>query len=159
MSQFPSAVRLNTTTMPGEDIRNSPLQCILLTAWQAYANELMDRKCKWNISWYSSILKPKCWLSHVLLSSSQHALVAELPSTLLWSSIPQWSKPDIQCFTVRPVLEIPPRLKNKPVPDQIIKSVHSTLSSLYSQKVNMDICEIDIENHFSYFMFQYFYCI
>uniref|UniRef100_A0A3B4WDW1 DOCKER domain-containing protein n=1 Tax=Seriola lalandi dorsalis TaxID=1841481 RepID=A0A3B4WDW1_SERLL len=52
MSQFPSAVRLNTTTMPGDDIRNSPHQ--------------------------------------------------------------------IQCFTVQPVLEIPPRLKNKPVPDQII---------------------------------------
>uniref|UniRef100_A0A674MZH9 Dedicator of cytokinesis 2 n=1 Tax=Takifugu rubripes TaxID=31033 RepID=A0A674MZH9_TAKRU len=53
MSQFPSAVRLNTTTMPGDDIKNSPLQYI-------------------------------------------------------------------QCFTVQPVLEIPPRLKNKPVPDQII---------------------------------------
>ncbi|TNN77730.1 Dedicator of cytokinesis protein 2 [Liparis tanakae] len=53
MSQFPSAVRLNTTTIPGEDVRSSPLQYI-------------------------------------------------------------------QCFTVRPVLEIPPRLKSKPVPDQII---------------------------------------
>ncbi|XP_034398619.1 dedicator of cytokinesis protein 2-like [Cyclopterus lumpus] len=53
MSQFPSAVRLNTTTIPGDDVRNSPLQYI-------------------------------------------------------------------QCFTVRPVLEIPPRLKSKPVPDQII---------------------------------------
>ncbi|KAA8588917.1 hypothetical protein FQN60_010262, partial [Etheostoma spectabile] len=47
MSQFPSAVRLNMTTMPGDDIKNSPLQ-------------------------------------------------------------------------LQPVLEIPPRLKNKPVPDQII---------------------------------------
>ncbi|XP_040029481.2 dedicator of cytokinesis 2 [Gasterosteus aculeatus] len=53
MSQFPSAVRLNTTTIPGDDIRSSPLQYI-------------------------------------------------------------------QCFTVKSVLEIPPRLKNKPVPDQII---------------------------------------
>ncbi|XP_008325250.1 dedicator of cytokinesis 2 [Cynoglossus semilaevis] len=53
MSQFPSAVRLNTTTMPGDEIKNSSLQYI-------------------------------------------------------------------QCFTVHPVLEIPPRLKNKPVPDQII---------------------------------------
>ncbi|XP_028975025.2 dedicator of cytokinesis protein 2 isoform X1 [Esox lucius] len=53
MSQFPSAVRLNITTMPGDDIMLSPLQYI-------------------------------------------------------------------QCFTVQPVLEIPPRLKNKPVPDQII---------------------------------------
>ncbi|XP_064810528.1 dedicator of cytokinesis protein 2-like [Oncorhynchus masou masou] len=53
MSQFPSAVRLNITTMPGDDVRLSPLQYI-------------------------------------------------------------------QCFTVQPVLEIPSRLKNKPVPDQII---------------------------------------
>ena len=30
---------------------------------------------------------------------------------------------DIQCFTVQPVLEIPPRLKSKPVPDQIIECV------------------------------------
>lgn len=29
MSQFPSAVRLNTTTMPGDEYKNSPLQCIL----------------------------------------------------------------------------------------------------------------------------------
>ncbi|XP_030224801.1 dedicator of cytokinesis 2 [Gadus morhua] len=53
MSQFPSALRLNTTTMPGDDIWDSPLQYL-------------------------------------------------------------------QCFTVQPVLEMPPRLKNKPVPDQII---------------------------------------
>uniref|UniRef100_A0A8C5CJL0 Dedicator of cytokinesis 2 n=1 Tax=Gadus morhua TaxID=8049 RepID=A0A8C5CJL0_GADMO len=30
MSQFPSALRLNTTTMPGDDIWDSPLQCILM---------------------------------------------------------------------------------------------------------------------------------
>lgn len=45
---------------------------------------------------------------------------------------------DIQCFTVQPVLEIPPRLKNKPVPDQIIKSVcrkHKTRSSVHLQYV------------------------
>lgn len=29
--------------------------------------------------------------------------------------------PDIQCFTVQPVLDEHPRFKNKPVPDQIIK--------------------------------------
>lgn len=28
MSQFPSAVRLNITTMPGDDIKNSNMQCI-----------------------------------------------------------------------------------------------------------------------------------
>uniref|UniRef100_A0A8C6KFV9 Dedicator of cytokinesis 2 n=1 Tax=Nothobranchius furzeri TaxID=105023 RepID=A0A8C6KFV9_NOTFU len=33
MSQYPSSVRLNTTTMPGEDIKNSPLQCILMAAF------------------------------------------------------------------------------------------------------------------------------
>ncbi|XP_076148096.1 dedicator of cytokinesis 2 [Alosa pseudoharengus] len=53
LSQFPSAIRLNTTHMPDDTIKNS---------------------------------------------SSQY----------------------IQCFTVQPILEIPLRLKNKPVPDQII---------------------------------------
>uniref|UniRef100_A0AAY4DU56 Dedicator of cytokinesis 2 n=1 Tax=Denticeps clupeoides TaxID=299321 RepID=A0AAY4DU56_9TELE len=53
LSQFPSAVKLNTTHMPEDEIRKSPHQYI-------------------------------------------------------------------QCFTVQPVLEIPPCLKNKPVPDQII---------------------------------------
>ncbi|KAL2077285.1 hypothetical protein ACEWY4_026789 [Coilia grayii] len=53
LSQFPSAIRLNTTQMPDDTIKSSPNQYI-------------------------------------------------------------------QCFTVQPVLEIPPRLKNKPVPDQII---------------------------------------
>lgn len=32
---------------------------------------------------------------------------------------------------MQPVLEIPPRLKNKPVPDQIIKSVNRMLSSTW----------------------------
>ena len=31
MSQFPSAVCLNITTMPEDDIKNSPMQCILST--------------------------------------------------------------------------------------------------------------------------------
>ncbi|XP_031413970.1 dedicator of cytokinesis protein 2 [Clupea harengus] len=53
LSQFPSSIRLNTTQMPDDTIKNSPNQYI-------------------------------------------------------------------QCFTVQPVLEIPPRLKSKPVPDQII---------------------------------------
>lgn len=43
--------------------------------------------------------------------------------TLSLMFISEQSKTDIQCFTVQPVLEIPPRLKNKPVPDQIIKLV------------------------------------
>ena len=46
---------------------------------------------------------------------------------MLSGSGPCWcswhTPPDLQCFTVQPVLEMPPRLKNKPVPDQIIKSV------------------------------------
>ncbi|KAJ3588197.1 hypothetical protein NHX12_011791 [Muraenolepis orangiensis] len=53
MSQFPSALRLNTTALPGDPTRDSPLQYL-------------------------------------------------------------------QCFTVTPVLEIPHRLKNKQVPEQII---------------------------------------
>lgn len=45
MSQFPSAVRLNTTTMPGDDIRNSPIQCILLATQHTHV-DIESRKLK-----------------------------------------------------------------------------------------------------------------
>ncbi|KAM9795094.1 dedicator of cytokinesis 2 [Neosynchiropus ocellatus] len=82
MSQHPSAVRLNTTTMPGDDIRNSPLQYI-------------------------------------------------------------------QCFTVQPVLEIPPRLRNKPVPDQIINFYKSNYVQRfhYSRPVRRE--PVDPNNEFA----------
>ncbi|KAF7228204.1 dedicator of cytokinesis protein 2 [Nothobranchius furzeri] len=82
MSQYPSSVRLNTTTMPGEDIKNSPLQYI-------------------------------------------------------------------QCFTVQPVLEIPPRLKNKPVPDQIINFYKSNYVQRfhYSRPVRRE--PVDPNNEFA----------
>ncbi|KAM8848515.1 dedicator of cytokinesis 2 [Synchiropus picturatus] len=82
MSQYPSAVRLNTTTMPGDDIRNSPLQYI-------------------------------------------------------------------QCFTVQPVLEIPPRLRNKPVPDQIINFYKSNYVQRfhYSRPVRRE--PVDPNNEFA----------
>ncbi|KAG7230330.1 hypothetical protein INR49_024434, partial [Caranx melampygus] len=85
MSQFPSAVRLNTTTMPGDDIRNSPLQ----------------------------------------------------------------SKPDIQCFTVQPVLEIPPRLKNKPVPDQIINFYKSNYVQRFHYSRPVRKGPVDPNNEFA----------
>uniref|UniRef100_A0A1A7XW30 Dedicator of cytokinesis 2 n=1 Tax=Iconisemion striatum TaxID=60296 RepID=A0A1A7XW30_9TELE len=82
MSQYPSSVRLNTTTMPGDDIKNSPLQYI-------------------------------------------------------------------QCFTVQPVLEIPPRLKNKPVPDQIINFYKSNYVQRfhYSRPVRKE--PVDPNNEFA----------
>ncbi|XP_077465336.1 dedicator of cytokinesis 2 [Stigmatopora argus] len=80
MSQFPSAVRLNTSTAPGDDIRNSSLQYI-------------------------------------------------------------------QCFTVQPVLEIPPRLKNKAVPDQIINFYKSNYVQRfhYSRPVRKGTADPDNE--------------
>ncbi|XP_019739690.1 dedicator of cytokinesis 2 isoform X1 [Hippocampus comes] len=82
MSQFPSAVRLNTTTMPGDDIRNSCLQYI-------------------------------------------------------------------QCFTVRPVLEIPPRLKNKPVPDQIINFYKSNYVQRFHYSRPVRKGPVDPNNEFA----------
>uniref|UniRef100_A0A669EXS6 Dedicator of cytokinesis 2 n=1 Tax=Oreochromis niloticus TaxID=8128 RepID=A0A669EXS6_ORENI len=82
MSQFPSAVRLNTTTMPGDDIKNSPLQYI-------------------------------------------------------------------QCFTVQPVLEIPPRLKNKPVPDQIINFYKSNYVQRFHYSRPVRKGPVDPNNEFS----------
>ncbi|KAF5891448.1 dedicator of cytokinesis protein 2, partial [Clarias magur] len=82
MSQFPSAVRLNTTTMPGDDIKNSPLQYI-------------------------------------------------------------------QCFTVQPVLEIPPRLMNKPVPDQIINFYKSNYVQRFQYSRPVRKGKVDPDNEFA----------
>ncbi|XP_060771126.1 dedicator of cytokinesis protein 2 [Neoarius graeffei] len=82
MSQFPSAVRLNTTTIPGDDIRNSPLQYI-------------------------------------------------------------------QCFTVQPVLEIPPHLKNKPVPDQIINFYKSNYVQRFQYSRPVRKGKVDPDNEFA----------
>ncbi|XP_035265264.1 dedicator of cytokinesis protein 2 isoform X1 [Anguilla anguilla] len=82
MSQFPSAVRLNTTSTPGEDIRNSQLQYI-------------------------------------------------------------------QCFTVQPVLEIPPRLKNKPVPDQIINFYKSNYVQRFHYSKPVRKGSVDPDNEFA----------
>uniref|UniRef100_A0A8B9GUZ8 Dedicator of cytokinesis 2 n=1 Tax=Astyanax mexicanus TaxID=7994 RepID=A0A8B9GUZ8_ASTMX len=82
MSQFPSSLRLNTTTMPGDDIKNSPQQYI-------------------------------------------------------------------QCFTVQPVLEIPPRLKNKPVPDQIINFYKSNYVQKFQYSRPVRKGKVDPDNEFS----------
>ncbi|KAI4819134.1 hypothetical protein KUCAC02_004411 [Chaenocephalus aceratus] len=80
MSQFPSALHLNTT-MPGDDIKNSLLQYI-------------------------------------------------------------------QCFTVQPVLEIPPRLKNKPVPDQIINFYKSNYVQRFRYSRPVKKGPVDPNNEF-----------
>uniref|UniRef100_A0A8B9GRP0 Dedicator of cytokinesis 2 n=1 Tax=Astyanax mexicanus TaxID=7994 RepID=A0A8B9GRP0_ASTMX len=82
MSQFPSSLRLNTTTMPGDDIKNSPQQYI-------------------------------------------------------------------QCFTVQPVLEIPPRLKNKPVPDQIINFYKSNYVQKFQYSRPVRKGKVDPDNEFA----------
>uniref|UniRef100_A0A9J8B4I7 Dedicator of cytokinesis 2 n=1 Tax=Cyprinus carpio carpio TaxID=630221 RepID=A0A9J8B4I7_CYPCA len=82
MSQFPSAVRLNITTMPGDDIKNSNMQYI-------------------------------------------------------------------QCFTVQPVLEIPPRLRNKPVPDQIINFYKSNYVQRFQYSRPVRRGKVDPDNEFS----------
>ncbi|XP_073676283.1 dedicator of cytokinesis protein 2 [Garra rufa] len=82
MSQFPSAVRLNITTMPEDDIKNSNMQYI-------------------------------------------------------------------QCFTVQPVLEIPPRLKNKPVPDQIINFYKSNYVQRFQYSRPVRKGKVDPDNEFA----------
>uniref|UniRef100_A0A671KEB7 Dedicator of cytokinesis protein 2-like n=1 Tax=Sinocyclocheilus anshuiensis TaxID=1608454 RepID=A0A671KEB7_9TELE len=82
MSQFTSAVRLNITTMPGDDIKNSNMQYI-------------------------------------------------------------------QCFTVQPVLEIPPRLRNKPVPDQIINFYKSNYVQRFQYSRPVRRGKVDPDNEFA----------
>ncbi|XP_062332902.1 dedicator of cytokinesis protein 2 [Osmerus eperlanus] len=81
MSQFPSAVCLNITTMPEDDIKNSPMQYI-------------------------------------------------------------------QCFTVQTVLEIPPRLKSKPVPDQIINFYKSNYVQRFHYSRPVRKGSVDPSNEF-----------
>ncbi|KAK1161120.1 dedicator of cytokinesis protein 2-like [Acipenser oxyrinchus oxyrinchus] len=82
MSQFPSAVRLNITSTPGDDIRNSQRQYI-------------------------------------------------------------------QCFTVQPVLEMQPRLKNKPVPDQIINFYKSNYVQRFHYSRPVRKGSVDPDNEFT----------
>uniref|UniRef100_A0A672S4F7 Dedicator of cytokinesis 2 n=1 Tax=Sinocyclocheilus grahami TaxID=75366 RepID=A0A672S4F7_SINGR len=82
MSQFTSAVRLNITTMPGDDIKNSNMQYV-------------------------------------------------------------------QCFTVQPVLEIPPRLRNKPVPDQIINFYKSNYVQRFQYSRPVRRGKVDPDNEFA----------
>ncbi|KAM6953621.1 dedicator of cytokinesis 2 [Aplochiton taeniatus] len=82
MSQFPFSVRLNTTAIPGDDIRDSPLQYM-------------------------------------------------------------------QCITVQPVLEIPPRLKGKPVPDQIINFYKSNYVQRFHYSRPVRKGPVDPDNEFA----------
>lgn len=75
----------------------------------------------------SAYINPAAW-GHIRLRWHRDV---EIPSITHWCFIPERFEPDIQCFTVQPVLEIPPRLKNKPCPDQIIKSVKQHLNSYF----------------------------
>ncbi|KAJ1127755.1 hypothetical protein NDU88_006148 [Pleurodeles waltl] len=82
MSQFPFSERINTTSVPGEDVKNSPGQYI-------------------------------------------------------------------QCFTVQPVLEEQNRLKNKPVPDQIINFYKSNYVQRFHYSRPIRKGSIDPENEFA----------
>ncbi|XP_028669046.2 dedicator of cytokinesis protein 2-like [Erpetoichthys calabaricus] len=82
LSQFPSALLLNTTSIPGEEIRSSHNQYI-------------------------------------------------------------------QCFTVQPVLEIPPRLRNKPVPDQIINFYKSSSVQRFHYSRPVRKGSVDPDNEFA----------
>ncbi|XP_069510411.1 dedicator of cytokinesis protein 2 isoform X2 [Ambystoma mexicanum] len=82
MSQFPFSERLNTTSVPGDDVKTSPGQYI-------------------------------------------------------------------QCFTVQPVLEEQPKLKNKPVPDQIINFYKSNYVQRFQYSRPVKRGSIDPENEFA----------
>ncbi|ELW66240.1 Dedicator of cytokinesis protein 2 [Tupaia chinensis] len=85
MSQFPNAEKMNTTSAPGDDVKNAPGQ----------------------------------WI------------------------------PDIQCFTVQPVLDEHPRFKNKPVPDQIINFYKSNYVQKFHYSRPVRRGTVDPENEFA----------
>ncbi len=91
LTQFPNAEKMKTTTPASEDIRSSSGQCIL--------------QCP---SQHMPITTNICFLC---LQFSRFSL-------LLFLSLVQT---DIQCFTVKPILELPPKFQNKPVSEQIVR--------------------------------------
>lgn len=56
------------------------------------------------------------------LSVKQEAQVGSQPVTASRQSPPSLTGPsDMQCFTVKPVMNLPRSYKDKPVPEQILK--------------------------------------
>lgn len=97
LTQFPNAEKMKTTSPPGDDIRNSPGQRILQGRASAAAAGPLGG---------SGVPGGGELLAH----ADAHAAS---PSLTLPPS-------DIQCFTVKPKLDLPPKF-HRPVSEQIVR--------------------------------------
>ncbi|TKS79108.1 Dedicator of cytokinesis protein 5 [Collichthys lucidus] len=100
LSQFPNASRMTSTAPPGDNISNSPGQCILtrtsrLERWRCLSRVGSTPQGKAKHSFRSL-----CMILVLNVASDASA--------------------DIQCFTVKPVLTMPHQFKDKGVPEQIL---------------------------------------
>ncbi|XP_016420789.1 dedicator of cytokinesis 2 [Sinocyclocheilus rhinocerous] len=79
----------------------------------------------------------------------QSQLMSQFTILKVIFSIFSGSGSDIQCFTVQPVLEIPPRLRNKPVPDQIINFYKSNYVQRFQYSRPVRRGKVDPDNEFA----------
>lgn len=101
LTQFPNAEKMKTTSPPGDDIRNSPGQRILQGRTQGEAERPRGSR-EGRASWGGG--------GELLAHGDVHSA---FPSLTLPPS-------DIQCFTVKPKLDLPPKF-HRPVSEQIVR--------------------------------------
>ena len=61
------------------------------------------------------------WVPFPLLKQEEQAVLSACDSFVAQLSPSLTSSSDMQCFTVKPVMSLPPSYKDKPVPEQILK--------------------------------------
>ncbi|KTF89594.1 hypothetical protein cypCar_00033458 [Cyprinus carpio] len=120
LTQLPNAEKMKTTTPPTEDIRSSSGQCIL-----------------------------QCHSQHMLTTTTEICFVCPQFSKLSFLLFLSLVQIDIQCFTVKPILELPPKFQNKPVSEQIVSfyTVNEVQKFQYSRPVRKG--EKDPDNEFA----------
>ena len=99
LTQFPNAEKMKTTSPPGDEIKNSPGQRIL----SDHSDRVAKKGCR---PIGGGVGRPQGWAPR-----SFHVC---LPVTLTPSPS------DIQCFTVKPKLDLPPKF-HRPVSEQIVR--------------------------------------
>ncbi|KAG8518214.1 Dedicator of cytokinesis protein 5 [Galemys pyrenaicus] len=124
LTQFPNAEKMTSTTPPGEEIKTSPKQCIL-----AKGRRMIDAS---PIPVYKAGGQVSAWDS---------CETRPFPSLT--------SSSDMQCFTVKPVMSLPPSYKDKPVPEQILNYYRANEVQQFSYSRPFRKGEKDPDNEFA----------
>lgn len=113
LSPFPNAEKLKSTSPPGQDITDSPGQCILCVQGWGWEGGSVPVHC--------SPCGNSCSASLYPWASALRALEPLAPAAPSPSACGSFTRTDIQCFTVQPAEEAKIRLKGRSIPEQITK--------------------------------------